>query len=206
MGGQAPEERIRKGIGVAEALGSFRELVNQPGTTFSTDRWLLPKLERLSALLHEPITSDEAAALLDVLRDRRAMRDLIEWLEGEPVSWPNFFVRRKFIEDEAVRVKQEELKRKDEEWARRNTEWGAIESLLTPAERDKRELERFQARRDYLSKAKSCRRCGTPPEYLEWFYYCSPPSSWAWMFGRAGWKTRCKSCQQLVDFFIGMRN
>ena len=61
---------------------------------FSTERWLLPRLERLRKLLHDPITDDEAAALLDVLHEQRRMKDILEWLEGERISWRNFFVRR----------------------------------------------------------------------------------------------------------------
>jgi hypothetical protein len=180
--------------------------VNQPGMMFSTERWLLPRLGRLRELLHDPITDEEAAALLDVLHEKRRMKDLLEWLDGESISWPNFFLRRRFLEEEAERKRREDLRRDDEEWAQRNTEWGAIESLLTAEERAERETDRAEARQEYLSDAKPCPRCGTPAEYLEWFYYFSPPSSWANLGGRAGWKTRCKSCLQPIDFFVGMMN
>lgn len=200
------ENRIRKGAPVADVLSAFSDSVDQPNTTFSTPRWLLPKLECLTVLLHDPITGDEAAALLDVLYDRRRMKDLLEWLEGESISWPNFFVRRKFLEEEAERVRREELRQADEEWAQRNTEWGVRESLLTVEELDKLEADRAEARKECLSQAKPCPRCGTPPEHLEWFYYFSCPSSWANWHGRGGWKTRCKTCLQQVDFFVGMMN
>jgi hypothetical protein len=200
------EDSIHNGTRVADALRAFSESVNRPGTIFSTERWLLPRLERLTELLHDPITDDEAAALLDVLHEQRRMKDLLDWLEGESISWPSFFVRRKFLEEEAERKRREDLRRADDEWAQRNTEWGIIESLLTAEERAERETDRAEARQQYLSDAKSCPRCGTPPEYLEWFYYSSPPSSWANLCGRAGWKTRCKSCLQQIDFFVGMMN
>jgi len=54
-----PEERIAAGKSITEALTAFREGVNQKGTTFSTDHWLLPKLDQLRQLLTDPITEDE---------------------------------------------------------------------------------------------------------------------------------------------------
>jgi hypothetical protein len=90
-----PEQRIAHGIPVAEALQAFHESVNQPETIFSRDHWLLPKFERLRRLLNDPVTPDQAAALLDVLYQRRWMCDLIEWLEEAPgVSWADFFAFR----------------------------------------------------------------------------------------------------------------
>ena len=65
MSHSPPQDRIRKGARVAEVVRAFSEFVNQPGTTFSTPSWHLPKLERLTKLLHDPISGDEAAALLD---------------------------------------------------------------------------------------------------------------------------------------------
>src|SRR4051794_2809116 len=63
----SPEENsISNGTRMADALRS--ESVNRPGTMFSTDRWLLPRLERLRNLLHDPITDEEAAALQQMCR------------------------------------------------------------------------------------------------------------------------------------------
>jgi hypothetical protein len=90
----SPEVHIAAGKSIDEALNAFRENVNQPGTIFSTDHWLLPKLDQLRQLLTDPITHDEARGLLDVLRQRHWMRDLIEWLESRPVSWGDFFTYR----------------------------------------------------------------------------------------------------------------
>jgi hypothetical protein len=90
-----PEQRIAGGTPVAEALQVFHQSVNQPGTIFSRDHWLLPKFERLRRLLNDPVTGDQAAALLDVLYQRRWMCDLIEWLKEAPeVSWADFFAWR----------------------------------------------------------------------------------------------------------------
>jgi hypothetical protein len=101
---ELPEQRIVGGISVGEALAVFHESVNQAETIFSRDHWLMPKFERLRRLLSDPITADQAGALLDVLYGRRWMADLIEWLEEAPVvPWPDFFEwRRRRNMDRAV--------------------------------------------------------------------------------------------------------
>jgi hypothetical protein len=86
----SPEVQIAAGKSIEEALTAFRGTVNQPGTIFSTDHWLLPKLDQLRRLLTDPITQDEAQALLDILHQRHWMRDLLEWLESRPVGWRDF--------------------------------------------------------------------------------------------------------------------
>ena len=80
------EEKIRADVSVDSALQAFREGVNRPNTIFSTDHWLLPKLEQLKTLLSDPIKEDEATALLDVLYQRHWMADLLEWIETRTYS------------------------------------------------------------------------------------------------------------------------
>lgn len=184
---QYPLQEIRGGISQAEALYRFRSAVNRPDTMFSTDRWLLPKLELLEQLLHDPITQDEANALLDVLYERCRMTDLLEWLKEMPTTWANFFTYRDFKRQEAERVELERDKVLDERWARRQRN-----RSLTPTEQEAIAGSAAEAKSYYLLCAHPCPRCGTPPEHLEWYYYCSPPSSWKRLMGRAGWRTRCK--------------
>ncbi len=66
---------------------------------FSTDHSLAPKLQQLRALLSDPLTEDQATALLEVLHERHRMQDLIEWLEGPPIPWQSFFVFREFADE-----------------------------------------------------------------------------------------------------------
>jgi hypothetical protein len=54
----SPEVNIAAGKSIDEALTAFRESVNQPDTIFSTDHWLLPKLDQLRGLLTDPIMQD----------------------------------------------------------------------------------------------------------------------------------------------------
>src|SRR5205814_766615 len=67
------DTRIPAGIRRDEALRMFENSVNQPGTMFSTDHWLQPKLEQLRTLLNDPITQEQPMALLDVLYERHRM-------------------------------------------------------------------------------------------------------------------------------------
>jgi hypothetical protein len=84
----SPEERIAAGKSISEALRAFRESLNQLGRMFCTNHWLSPKLEQLQLFLSNPITQNEADALLAVLYKRHWIADLIEWLEEQcPVSW-----------------------------------------------------------------------------------------------------------------------
>lgn len=110
-----PDVHIAAGKSIDEALTAFRKSVNQPGTIFSTDHWLLPKLDQLKRLLTDPITQDEAQALLDVLHQRHWMRDLIEWLESRAVGWGDFFTHR-------ANLKEEELRKRADERDRRRAE------------------------------------------------------------------------------------
>ena len=107
-----PEVKIAAGMSPNEALSALRENVNRPGTTFSTDHWLLPKLDQLRRLLTDPITQDEAEALLDILRQRHWMRGLLEWLESRPVSWSDFHMYR-------ANLKKQELQERADERDRR---------------------------------------------------------------------------------------
>jgi hypothetical protein len=189
-----PEDRIRPGIPLEVALQSFRECVNQPGTIFSTDSWLLPNLELLHQLMHNPIIVDEAVALIDVLYQRHTMRTLIEWLKEEPVSWEGHFIRAALQVEEALSIRMEELRKLDEEWEHINHEL------------DVSEAERESAKEMYSPQAMPCPSCGIPPEHLEWLHYSSPPSTWANLCGLAGWKTRCRVCLREVGFFMTLRN
>ena len=117
-----PEENIATGMSIKIALAAFRESVNQPGTIFSTDHWLLPKLHHLQHLLTEPITEEEAEALLDVLHQRHWMADLFEWLEKRPVRWNEFFTYRKEMHKEELRKRAEERKRRHDAQGERDFE------------------------------------------------------------------------------------
>jgi hypothetical protein len=107
-----PGAQITSGRSIDDVLTAFRESVNQPGAMFSTDHWLLPKLDRLKQLLTDPITQDEAQALLDVLFQRHWMRDLIEWLESRQVSWEDFFTYRDQLKQQEIKSGADERDRR----------------------------------------------------------------------------------------------
>lgn len=58
----------------------------------------------------------------------------------------------------------------------------------------------------YSAGAQPCPECGTPPAFLTWFYFESPPWTWEKLCGRAGWMTLCEWCERQVDFFIEVMN
>ncbi|MDR3704096.1 MAG: hypothetical protein P4L56_30890 [Candidatus Sulfopaludibacter sp.] len=107
-----PEVQIAAGKSVDDVLTAFRGSVNQPGTIFSTEHWLVPKLDQLKRLLTDPITEDEAQALLDVLHQRHWMRDLLDWLDKRPVSWADFFTYRDNLKQEDLRKAADERERR----------------------------------------------------------------------------------------------
>ena len=187
------EHRIAAGMAREDVVRAVHECVNQPDTMFSTDHWLLPKLDRLRLLLHDPITGDEASALLDVLYKRHYMRDLLEWLARRTEPWSGFFADRE--------QRNAALLQTDEEWL---NSW---RKSLTRKQRAQMERKHLAvAQKEYLPIAQPCPRCGLPAEKLKWFRYRSPRTTWVNLCGRAGWKTRCRICRQEIDFFITLMN
>jgi hypothetical protein len=63
-----------------------------------------------------------------------------------------------------------------------------------------------QAQKQFLQHARACPRCATPPQFLSWFFFSSPPSTWQHLCGRAGWMTCCDWCHCQVDFFLTYLN
>jgi len=185
-----PENRFVPGMSRTDAVGAFRECVNQPQTIFSTDHWLRPKLDSLRLLLHDPITADEVSALLDVLYKRHFMKDLLEWLTRKTEPWSMFFVDRE--------ERHAALSQAQNEWL---NNFGKPLSGKQRALIERKHLA--AAKKEYLPIAKPCASCGLPPEKLEWFHY---PSLGATRFtpGRIGWQTRCGICRQEIDFFTTM--
>jgi hypothetical protein len=111
-------EPITSGLAREEALRIYTASVNQPDTLFSFNETLPAKLDQMRALLHDPITVDEANALNDVLYRRRRFPDMIAWLQDDPIAWDGYFIREKFRAEEADRQLTEYLKQQDEDWAK----------------------------------------------------------------------------------------
>ena len=96
-----PEERITAGKSINEAVTAFRECVNQLGPPRSLSQCLVLNLDQIQQLLSEPITQEEARALLDVLYKRRWMEELIRWLSDRPVTWEDFPTYEANLREEA---------------------------------------------------------------------------------------------------------
>lgn len=53
----------------------------------------------------------------------------------------------------------------------------------------------------YLSDARPCPKCGTPPDALSWLYFESPKETWTHECGVAGRLAVCDRCHVQVNFF-----
>jgi hypothetical protein len=178
---------ITADLPMEEALRIFHENVNRPATTFSTDRWLLPKFARLRQLLAEPITADQARALRDVLYDRRRMSELIGWLEAPPMAWDSYAAYQQFRDEFASDDDDAPL-------------WELLPPLDAEARARTDALYVESCKKTYADRARPCPRCGTPPDYLEWY----PWQQSGKFGGYMGVATRCKFCLTQVDSFCGM--
>src|SRR5438105_10318945 len=139
------ENRIAPFMAREDVVRAFHECVNQPDTMFSTDHWLLPKLDRLRMLLHDPITGDEASALLDVLYKRHYMRDLLEWLVRKSEAWSRFFSERE--------QRHAALLQTEDEW--RNN-WRKLITRKQQAQMERKHLAVVQ--KEFLPIAQPCPR------------------------------------------------
>ena len=180
MRGWKAARRIVVGRPRAVALTVFEESLNK------RVRRRMRKLKSLRDLLSDPITEDEARALVDVARCRREIEELVAWLERPAVTWENF-----------PRFQQIEEEFREER---------PLIQMVTTLKIDPTELERIRAEYreatvgKFLLKARPCPRCGTPPEYLDWYQYHPPTGCSGW----SGWGTRCKFCLAEIDHFDTM--
>jgi hypothetical protein len=114
-------EKLCGGISVERAIELLRGACNKPDTMFITDRWLEPRLERLRAGLADPITADQAQALLDAILKQCPFKDVLDWLGGDPILWRDYQARKTLLEKAAKRAKAEETRRR---WA--NCDWDEV--------------------------------------------------------------------------------
>lgn len=171
------EQTVTPGMSVREAIERFE----QNGHLGAKRRF--QRLRALRRLLSDPVTAEQARALADVMKLRRTVSDLIRWLESPVVTWENFPLYQKH---------QPEFRPEEPEPV-------LYSPRLPPGELERiREEYRAASIKDHLPNASPCPRCGTPPEYLEWYPW-SPPKECP--SGYMGWKTRCRFCLTEVDFF-----
>jgi hypothetical protein len=107
-----PEEHIAAGKSINDAVAAFRESVNELGPPRALSQCLTLNLDHIQQLLSEPITQEEAQALLDVLYKRRWMEELLRWLSDRPVTWQDFPAYEATVREEAKRQLAEDRVRK----------------------------------------------------------------------------------------------
>jgi hypothetical protein len=118
-------DRLRGGISVESAIAILLSASNKPDTMFVTERWIQPRLQLLSAGLSNPITSDQALALVDAILQKCPFKNVLDWLGGEPMPWLDYQNHKRALE---ARAKQERAERIRNNWnpehARRLMEQG----------------------------------------------------------------------------------
>lgn len=192
-----PAARFTPSLSRDEALRIYEAAVIEDETLFVYLPDLPDHLEQMRARLHDPISTDEARAFNDVVAGRRYSEDIIAWLEGEPISWDGYFVRKQFRDEEADRQSLEEFRREEEDRANGIVPPGDAPAWDFPPEL-RAELDANE-KAAHLPSAHPCPTCGTPAEFLEWFRYSSESP---FGFSCCGWKTRCRFCLQVVDDFM----
>jgi hypothetical protein len=116
---------LHAGIPVEAAIQILLGACNKHDTMYITEGWITPRLAQLKSGLANPITEDQAQALCDAVLQRRPFKDLLHWLEGEPISWKDYQTKTRVSEAEAKRMRGEKIRRNwDWEKAKRLREAG----------------------------------------------------------------------------------
>jgi hypothetical protein len=109
--------RIQPGSSRSEALDVFLSACNKPDTLFITDRWIAPRIESLTRLLTDPITQDQAEALVDAVMQKEKMDVVIGWLEyASETPWGEFTAQRAQMAAEMDAAIQEAQMRRHLAW------------------------------------------------------------------------------------------
>jgi hypothetical protein len=112
-------DKLRCGISAEKAIELLIGACNKPDTMFVTERWIKPRLGELSAHLSNPITTDQAQALQDVVLQRCPFKDVLGWLRSEGISWKDYQVRNQMFEADAERARVKEVRKR---WENRDLE------------------------------------------------------------------------------------
>lgn len=84
--------------------------------------------------------------------------------------------------------------------------WEDVEASRNNARLQKRHRMSPQMRDIIRARAVRCPQCGTAPESLSWFFFESPPFTWADLCGTSGWMAVCDRCQIQVNYFETLLN
>jgi hypothetical protein len=181
-----------------KAIRTYAVSLNRWDTAFANLASLPEKLDLMRRLLHDPITSDEAFALTDIVYRRRDYEDMAAWLQDEPISWDGHFARQEYRAEEAY-LKHLEVLRKEAEDEANGIVRHDPDSPFSPEQTAIFKEQRFaSAKAAHLPKSRPCPQCGTPPDLLEWTMRSSESPSGFFMDYLI---TRCRFCLRQVDFF-----
>jgi len=112
---------LRSGVSPETAIEIMLSACNRPDTMFITEAWINPRLALLRSRLSNPITGDQAEALRDAILQRCPFKDVLNWLDGEPLAWKEYQIRKQASEAEAKRARAEKI--------RKNWDWEKVKRL-----------------------------------------------------------------------------
>jgi hypothetical protein len=181
--------RVAEGMPRENALAALVAACNRPDTLFITEKWIAPRRERLSALLSDPITADEAHVLREILWQRLPFEVVFDWLAEKPVTWNDY---------QATKAAMAEQSR-----------WRTMAEGIFPwpdVEASKAAGETAGAKHGPCHEElrnETCPCCNRP---LTWIYFRSPKWTWKRLCGRAGWLGVCDECHLQVRFSLEVMN
>lgn len=203
------EDELQIGLSADETLARFVGACNRGADRlFITESWFAPFRARLLAALPK----DLSAALVEALRDaqykRRPLETVVQFVEQQPMTWPEF---------EQWRVERAH------EWHLEHARTGFFPWKDVEASENDEQLQRVHfSERDceapamlhleggqrvaLRNDARDCPGCGREPSDLKWVYFSSPDWTWRQLCGRAGWLVICEACHMQVDFFLDRMN
>ncbi|MBI1356676.1 MAG: hypothetical protein GC160_20240 [Acidobacteria bacterium] len=156
--------------------------------------------DRLKALLSDPLTEDQAAAIAAIVMKCLTLEDFFEWLSDQERPWVDFVARR------AIRIREPtvehlaRLEAREREAAGLRTFWEQARHEFQALPDHQKRIEDAKAR--YLADAPACPNCSRPASELAWFYFETPPSTWKQLAGQAGWAVWCDRCGEQVSLFV----
>lgn len=187
------EDGLRVGLTPAETIDAFVAACNRDADTlFITQSWFEPFKVRLLKALPAGLTSDLLDVLRDALHKRRRLEDVVEFIELQPITWPDLTAER----TKRALVRHAELARQG------FFPWEDVEA----AERNSQLQSQHPLHPEFPRDGIACPGCGTASEQLTWFYFSSPDWTWRRLCGRAGWIAVCKPCRMQVNFVLEMMN
>lgn len=202
-------DQLQSGLSPDSTVQAFAAACNRDSNRlFITESWFAPFRARLLSALPASLTEPLVEALRDALYKRRPLETVVEFVEQQPMTWPEFERWRAARENE---LHLESARRGFFPWA--DVEAAASDENLQRTHMSQSEAQAPAilglegiAKPDMRAGARNCPACGRAASELSWIYFSSPAWTWQQLCGRAGWLVICQPCHLQVDFFLDRMN